>query len=58
MKGLIETRDMLHPVVAKANDLRTGKLIHQNHPFMIYFRYHIKNPSKKQELGVDKMKKR
>ena len=27
MKGLIETRDMLHPVVAKANDLRTGKLM-------------------------------
>ena len=27
MKGLIETRDMLHPVGAKANDLRTGKLM-------------------------------
>ncbi len=27
MKGLIETRDMLHPVVAKENNLRTGKLM-------------------------------
>ncbi len=27
MKGLIETRDMLRPVVAKENNLRTGKLM-------------------------------
>ncbi len=27
MKGLIQTRDMLHPVVAKANNLRTGRLM-------------------------------
>ena len=27
MKGLIETRDMLRPVVSKENDLRTGKLM-------------------------------
>ncbi len=27
MKGMLETRDMLRPVVAKENDLRTGKLM-------------------------------
>ena len=47
---------LIHAQIVPEN-LRTGKRIHENHPFTKLFCYHIKIPLKKQEFGVDKMKK-